>query len=48
MSELALRHGAGVKQEAHRGKDAYAGLQQAEPHAYRDEFLPHHEPAPRP
>ena len=48
VSELALRHRAGVEQEAHRGKDAYAGLQPAQPHPYRDGFLPDHGADPQP
>jgi uncharacterized cupin superfamily protein len=43
VSELALRHGAGVEQEAHRGEDAYAGIERAQPHAYREGFLPDHD-----
>jgi uncharacterized cupin superfamily protein len=40
VSELALRHGAGVKEEATEGKVAYAGTAETVRGPYQEGFLP--------
>jgi uncharacterized cupin superfamily protein len=39
-SELALRHGAGVEQETRQPSEAYAGIRDDEPIAFRAGWLP--------
>ena len=40
VSEVALKHGAGVEQEVHTGAEAYAGLQPDEDAAFQEAWLP--------
>ena len=40
VSEVALKHAAGVEQEAHTGAEAYAGLQPDEDAEFQEAWLP--------
>ena len=48
VSELALRHGAGVEAGGPSRQGCLRRPAAGEPHAYRDEFLPDHQSTARP